>query len=227
MESYFPYHDLAIPHVGEASAGQRWPASRSAQAAESQSIFLCVQDFWRFWDVLVWVEATIYQLDNDNEADTTSALQRPMPPPGGADPRVAGARSLACTLCAQVSLQGASHVQSGSMKHGQFARLACLGQRRHAGQALCAAAGTACMPLHMPLQAAAFGCCVRCVWRATGLTVLKAGLSELGLLDDDISSELDQVGQHGRTPLPGSRTAGNTRTRVEQAPPGRWLCGDR
>lgn len=35
--------------------------------------------------------------------------------------------------------------------------------------------------------------CYQCVHAMTGLTVLKVGLRELGLLDADISAELDQV----------------------------------
>lgn len=35
--------------------------------------------------------------------------------------------------------------------------------------------------------------CYQCVNAMTGLTVLKVGLRELGLLDADISAELDQV----------------------------------
>ena len=38
-----------------------------AAAAHSPAASQCQQDFWRFWDVLVWVEASIYQMDEDNE----------------------------------------------------------------------------------------------------------------------------------------------------------------
>ena len=66
--SYLPYHNLAIP------------------------------DFLKWWDVLVWVEGTIYAMDEDNEDLTSRMLEgRPAaekaavtaaveyaPPPAGA-----------------------------------------------------------------------------------------------------------------------------------------------
>ena len=38
-----------------------------AAAAPSPAASQRQQEFWRFWDVLVWVEASIYQMDEDNE----------------------------------------------------------------------------------------------------------------------------------------------------------------
>lgn len=52
---------------------------------------LLLQDFWKFWDVLVWVEATIYQLDNDNEAETGLALKPATPSGAASGEREAGA----------------------------------------------------------------------------------------------------------------------------------------
>lgn len=46
-------HDPAVLHL--------------AAAAHPPAASQCHQDFWRFWDVLVWVEASIYQMDEDNE----------------------------------------------------------------------------------------------------------------------------------------------------------------
>lgn len=46
MLSYLPYHSISLP------------------------------DFFKWWDVLVWVEASIYAIDEDNEAIAQAAVGR-------------------------------------------------------------------------------------------------------------------------------------------------------
>ncbi|KAK9823135.1 hypothetical protein WJX72_000504 [[Myrmecia] bisecta] len=48
VQSYFPLHGLVVP-----------------------------QDFWRFWDILVFVEAVIYEMDEENEALSTEGQTVP------------------------------------------------------------------------------------------------------------------------------------------------------
>ncbi len=84
MQSYFPYHGLdplkvlylldsvqtsccSLPRL---AVGIR----RSADGANQNHLegtfvlkLLALQDFLRWWDILVFVEGTIYQIDEENE----------------------------------------------------------------------------------------------------------------------------------------------------------------
>ena len=69
--SYFPYNGLRVPEVGGWPLHGRFPA-RAWQPPDVIALMLALrtQDLFKFLDVLVWVEATIYQLDEDNESLT-------------------------------------------------------------------------------------------------------------------------------------------------------------
>ena len=100
MKSYFPYHSLTT-EVRRVARKIKYINDQAAEAACNPAVAQnCAQDFLsKYWDTLVYVEATIYQEDEENEGVTRRLAQgsgdAPPPPDEGA---TTSTNSLKCTV---------------------------------------------------------------------------------------------------------------------------------